>query len=380
MKIAVVSDCFLPRLGGIEVQVSELARHLAVSGHQPEVFTITPDARAACDDDALPYPVHRMPGRLRLPGGLLVSPGAKEGLRQALVTDRYDVVHVNFGVLSPFAYDAVQLCLELRIPVVVTWHSLIAYAAVPGMRLSGWLDAWNHDGVALTAVSEVAAAGVRRCARGPIGVAVLPNGLDLDTWWIGAKAPAGPRPDGAGIRVVSAMRLAPRKRPSALLSIMRAARALAPEAGLTLELIGDGQLRKRLERSIAEHGDHDWVTLAGRLTRDELRQRYERSDLYISPVKLEAFGIAALEARCWGLPVVGYAASGIAEFVEPGLGGVLVDNDDALAEAIAALARDRVALERMRQHNSTTEPSRFGWESVVAATVAEYARAGANAA
>ena len=42
VKVALLSDCYLPRLGGIEVQTHDLARHLVALGHEVEVFTATP--------------------------------------------------------------------------------------------------------------------------------------------------------------------------------------------------------------------------------------------------------------------------------------------------------------------------------------------------
>ena len=57
------------------------------------------------------------------------------------------------------------------------------------------------------------------------------------------------------------------------------------------------------------------VTLAGRVDRDELKAIYARSDLFVAPAFLESFGIAALEARCAGLPVLAMRGTGITEFV-----------------------------------------------------------------
>ena len=41
MRVALLSDCYLPRLGGIEVQVHDLAHRLAAAGHDVEVVTAT---------------------------------------------------------------------------------------------------------------------------------------------------------------------------------------------------------------------------------------------------------------------------------------------------------------------------------------------------
>lgn len=387
MRIAIVSDCYLPRLGGIEVQTSELAARLVAAGHAVEVFTLTP--ADGFDDSRLPHPLRRMPSPVPLPNGMLVNPLAAPHLRARLRDGQFDVVHAPVGVLSPFAFDGVRIALALGIPVAVTWHSMVARFGL-AWSATGLLDAWAARGVVLSAVSQVAADAVSQASRRGVEVAVLPNGIDLPTWWQ-TRLPADPAAtddvrvesdagveSAGGVRVVSAMRLAPRKRPLHLLDIMRRARELAPNAGITLELVGEGELRGRIERAVRAHGDEAWVSLPGRLSRDELRARYRAADLYVSPVKLEAFGIAALEARCCGLPVVGYSGSGVTEFVQHGLNGLLVGSDDEAARALARLASDTPEREAMRLHNLTVRPERFDWPQVVEATLAEYARAGAG--
>ena len=41
MKVAMLTDCYPPRLGGIESQVRDLSRQLVLAGHEVEVFTAT---------------------------------------------------------------------------------------------------------------------------------------------------------------------------------------------------------------------------------------------------------------------------------------------------------------------------------------------------
>ena len=103
---------------------------------------------------------------------------------------------------------------------------------------------------------------------------------------------------------------------------------------------------------------------------------YAASDVYLSPALLEAFGIAALEARTVGLPVIGRSGSGITEFVDHGVNGLVVSSDSQMAVAIARLARDPGDVARMRAHNIAHPPSQ-DWARVAALAVDEYERAGA---
>jgi glycosyltransferase involved in cell wall biosynthesis len=116
------------------------------------------------------------------------------------------------------------------------------------------------------------------------------------------------------------------------------------------------------------------VTLRGRLRRDDLRAVYAGADVFLAPAELEAFGIAALEARTAGLVVVARRGTGIEEFVTDGRDGFLVADDDAMADAIVSLARDRPRLAALRAHNDAVLPD-AGWDRVLAAAAGEYERA-----
>ena len=90
-----------------------------------------------------------------------------------------------------------------------------------------------------------------------------------------------------------------------------------------------------------------WVELPGRLPRTEIRALYERADLFVAPATLESFGIAALEARCAGLPVLARTAGGIGEFVGARPDGLLAGSDGDLVRDLVRLAADPAERERM---------------------------------
>ncbi len=370
-----LSDCYLPRLGGIEVQVHDLARHLREHGHQVEVFTATPGPqgeRGGFVDRVDGVPVHRM--ALRLPFDLPVNPLAPPELLRRLRDGRFDVAHVHTGVVSPFAFDCARAALRAPVPLAVTWHCVLARTE-PVFRVAGHVRRWAAQGAAMSAVSAMAAEPLHRLVGDAGQVAVLPNGIDVAAW-----APTGARaPRGASdvIRLVSAMRLAARKRPMALLRIMTRVRDLVPDdTRLRLDILGEGPDRRSLERYLDRHDLTSVVTLPGRVTRTELRERYAGSDLYLSPTVLESFGIAALEARTAGLPVVAREGSGVGEFVRDGVEGLLARDDEAMAESIALLVTDDELRREIARHNATVPPP-VSWPHVVERALGEYARAGA---
>src|SRR4051812_41303311 len=182
VKVAMLTDCYPPRLGGIESQVRALSRQLVRAGHCVEVFTATAgphgerggDSRVGEDG----VTVHRL--AIPLPAGVPVNPFAPREVRRRLEAGGFDVAHAHLGVVSPFATALVPVSLDAGLPVTATFHCVISHSASV-FRLLGHLSRWTGHGVALNAVSTMAAARVSVAARGAI-VEVVPNGVDA-AWW-----------------------------------------------------------------------------------------------------------------------------------------------------------------------------------------------------
>ena len=150
MKVALLSDSYLPRLGGIEVQVHDLAAQLTSRGHHVEVFTATPGRhgeRHGAAEVVDGITVHRM--ALRLPWDLPVNPLAPLTMRDRLAT--FDVAHVHMGVVSPFAVDAAFLTRRIGLPTAMTWHCMLDRFATVVSAL-GVVRRWAAGGMAMSAV------------------------------------------------------------------------------------------------------------------------------------------------------------------------------------------------------------------------------------
>ncbi len=369
MRVAHVSDCYLPRLGGIEAQVHGLARRQRLAGHDAQVITATPVARhdRTRNDVVDGVPVHRVTADLPYELPLHPRPG-REVLR-VVEAGGFDVVHLHVGVLAQFAQGAAQALVRAKVPLVVTVHSLWG-PAVGLFRLADVLVHWGDWPVVLTAVSEAAARPVRAALRGRAEVGVIPNGIDAGEWRV---EPAPPQP--GAVLVAAAMRLAPRKRPLPLLEALREVRVgLPPQVTLRAVVAGEGPQRRAMERYRDRH-DLGWVELPGRLDRAELRDLYARADVYAAPAVLEAFGIATLEARAAGLPVVARTGTGVEEFVTDGVEGLLASSDGTFAAALHRLVADPVLRGRIAAHNRRVPPA-VGWDEVVGRTLEAYERAG----
>ena len=89
---------------------------------------------------------------------------------------------------------------------------------------------------------------------------------------------------------------------------------------------------------------------------------------------MESFGLAALEARTAGVPVVAFRATGMAEFVTDGVEGVLVDDDASMVVALAWLASDAAERTKIAEHNRATVPEQ-DWPRVLERVDEVYAAA-----
>ncbi|MEV7807162.1 glycosyltransferase family 4 protein [Microbispora sp. NPDC088329] len=364
MRILHVSDCYLPRLGGIEVQVADLVRAQREAGHVVEVVTATPGER-------LPG-VHRVVANL--PFDLPVHPRGTAHLLRIMTSGRFDVVHVHTGAVSPFAWMGVRAAVRAGLPVVATVHSMWDPVTRGVYRALQGAFEWRRWGLVLTAVSEAAARPIRAVAGPRVPVQVVSNGLDVTSWRPETDSVRhgsvrhGSVRHGSGrdaVHVVAVGRLAPRKQPFRLLKLLEAARDRVPgDIAIRATIVGDGPARGRMERHLRAHR-MGWVSLPGRYSREQIKDLLAEADVFVAPAPRESFGLAALEARAAGVPVVARAQSGVADFVRPGKEGLLGRTFDDLVASVVRLARDSALRESIAEHNRETEPVRCSWPAVL---------------
>ncbi len=361
-KIALVSDWCLPRFGGLELQLIDLAQSLRSAGHTVEIITATPGP-----DTLNGIPVHRVRG-LRLPFfEFTISPRQFRELRAVLRAGAFDVVHVQSGIIAPFAYGSAAIAARAGYPTALTFHSVYDYLA-PALHNLASLTGANRLPIAWSAVSTHVARETSAALNGA-DVQILPNGIDPASWKI---EPHGREP--GALRLVSVTRLQVRKRPRDLFTILDdAQRAVGDTVRITLDVVGDGRERIFIDRLAARAGA-DRVTVHGRLSRDDIREIFRRADAFVLPTRMESFGIAALEAMCAGLPVIARRNTGVEDFIVHGENGLLGDNVGELTAAVVELAQDEPLRAAIAERNRTAHP-RFAWGDVVQATLAQYDRA-----
>lgn len=185
------------------------------------------------------------------------------------------------------------------------------------------------------------------------------------------------RPDQAPLTIISVMRLTTVKRAVPLVSMLHAVREAVPaQVPMRALIIGDGPKRAAVGRRLHRHGLTDVVTLAGTLDRGAIKEELHRAAVFLAPAERESFGIAPLEARTAGLPIVASSRSGVGEFVDGGVHGLLGDDDEAMVTHLVRLLTDDRLRHRIARHNRLVPPE-HDWPAALtgAARLYDLARA-----
>lgn len=363
MRIALVSDWYAPRRGGIEAHLSTLAARLVEAGHAVHVITSCPGPASEHGID-----IHRLDTR-RLPfADIAIDPSIGRQISDILVRERIDVMHAHVSIISPVALAGGLAADRIGLPAVLTFHSFVPatplWASIAGFVLGASRWRATMTGVSSRVCEEVSSFAPQR------EFTVLPNAIDAAFWTPGAdQAPAA-----TPLTLVYAGRLNAKKHPERALRAAAFLHHRAPELSFRLVMCGSGPLERRLRAMAVEGGIADLVEFTGWMSPEALREIYRRSHLFLSTATRESFGLAALEARSTGLPVVAMRRSAVADFVVDGESGALVDDPGAFARAIARLALDPAALTALRRPHRQGLQS-FSWENALASHVALYERA-----
>lgn len=137
--------------------------------------------------------------------------------------------------------------------------------------------------------------------------------------------------------IVFVGRLAPVKAPHVLLAAVE----LLVKAGrdVRLRLVGDGPLRRSLEHEAHARGLDTRVVFEGWLNQEQVREVYEKADVFALPSFAEGVPVVLMEAMACEIPAIATFVNGIPELIRHEVDGLLVAPSDAeqLSLAIARL-------------------------------------------
>ena len=130
-----------------------------------------------------------------------------------------------------------------------------------------------------------------------------------------------------------------------------------------LRIAGDGNDRLTIEGAIRSHKVQDQVLLLGRIPHPEVIREMAWCDIFALVSWNESFGIVYVEAMAAGKPIIACTDSGIADVVEDGTQGCLVEpkNVAAAAAALDRLLRSEQDRQRMGDNARSLVHERLTW-------------------
>jgi phosphatidylinositol alpha 1,6-mannosyltransferase len=328
MRVAMVSESFLPQVNGVSNSVRHVVDHLVRRGHEPLVIAPGPG-----DSSYRGVPVVRarsvgLPGYRSFPLGI-PSPA----IEAVLARFRPDVVHLA----SPIVLGAAgqRAARRLGIPTVAVFQTDVAgFARQYGLRADVVVDRWVarlHRRCSRTLVPSTSSRA-QLAGLGVPNLHVWRRGVSLDLFNPARRDTAlhdswtTPGRD----RVVGYVgRLAPEKEVRRLLEVSQL-------PGTSLVVVGDGPERAWLEPRLPR------ATFTGMLGGTELATAFASFDVFVHPGRSETFCQTVQEAQASGVPVVAAAAGGPLDLIEHGRTGLLFDpaQPDSLPATVATLVDD----------------------------------------
>jgi phosphatidylinositol alpha 1,6-mannosyltransferase len=324
VRVAIVTECFLPTVNGVTGSVLRVIEHLRRRGH--EVLVVAPGPGESDHDGvpvarvrSVPVPVYRS-----LPVGLVRT----DELLGPLRSFAPDVVHLA----APVALGATgaEVARRLDVPSVAVFQTDLAGFATRYRAGVLARPIWSHlrsvhNRCDLTlAPSSMTVWDLRRHGIGP--VERWGRGVDLARFHPCHRDRALHRrlaPRGE-VLVGTVGRLAPEKRVH-LLSVLEGM------TGIRVVVVGDGPSRRRVQRALPD------ASFLGFLGGQDLSATYATLDVFVHLGAHETFCQAVQEALASGVPVVAPAAGGPVDLVAHGGTGWLFPPDEP------QLARHQVA-------------------------------------
>lgn len=337
LDLTIVTETYPPEVNGVAMTIGRLVDGLRRNGHRVRIVRPRQHTDAAvgeagngADGSDLALPGFPLPGYTGLRFGL----PAKRRLCAAWRTARPDAVHVVTE--GPLGWSAVAAARALGIPVTSGFHTNFdRYSRHYGI---GWLQPavaaylrGFHRRTRATLV-PTAALAASLAGEGLSGVKVVGRGVDVELF-DPARRSAALRAewglDADELAVLHVGRLAAEKNIGLALRAFAAIHTRWPCARLVL--VGDGPLRKKLQRSHPQHH------FAGQRLGEDLATHYASGDLFLFPSLTETFGNVTQEALASGLATVAFHSAAAAETIVDGENGRTIAPGDADAFIRAAV-------------------------------------------
>ena len=372
MRIAIVTEVFLPKIDGVVTRLTRTLDQLAAMGHDVIIF-----APGNPPDTFAGFPVYKLPSL-----SFWVYPEIKFAVPPVRFWKQIrdfdpDVIHA----VNPIWTAALGVFAAKRdaYPLVCSYHTNVPdYVDALGIgwtrKMATGAIRWLHN-----------QAQVNLCTSDPMITKASAMGIERLTLWPKAVDTEGYHPSKASMKARSQLtdnhpdaplvtyigRISKEKDLERLNNVMVLVRNQVP--GARLGIVGGGPHLQKLQESF----DPSFTTFTGYLSGEELASAFASGDVFIFPSATETLWLVALESFASAVPVVGTNAGGIPFVIDEGKTGHLIPadgSDEDWARAVIDLLQDPVRREKMGAA-ARKEAEKYSWRESTEALVHAYQKA-----
>ncbi len=345
MKIGIV---LYPTYGGSGVVATELGMALANKGHQVHFITYSQPVRldtfspnifyheVAVSD----YPLfEHQPYETQL-ASKLVDVVKHEGL---------ELLHVHYAIPhASAAYMAKQILATqgIFIPFITTLHGTDITLVGKDPSFEPVITFCLNVSDAVTAVSESLKADTLKFFNTKRTIDVIPNFISVNEFLPEVNMEMRRKYAKDDERIVC--HVSNFRKVKRVEDVVLIFDKIIKEKPAVLLMVGDGPERYVAERLCRQLGNCTKVIFLGKVR--DTNEVLKLIDLFILPSETESFGLAALEAMAFGVPVVSSNTGGIPEVNKHGYSGFLADVGDveAMAKYALEILKDEFSLNKFK--------------------------------
>jgi len=309
-------------VSGYANRFKEMLKYLKKAGD--EVVIVTPDSDPNPPKDFLGYPITSSRGwDFPLYKEVTVTFDFKRNIPKIIDEFKPDIIHCSSpsAIINP----AIVWSRLKEIPLLLSYHTDLTTYAGTYMKIPGSVSfayfcmCYYHQFADLVLSTSpqlqqtLSDAGIRRVDVWPKGInteVFNPAFKDMET----RRKISDGNPDAPLLLYVG--RLGYEKRLDRLKNV------LDENPTARLVLVGTGPAEAELKQLFKDYPVH----FTGEIVGDELSKTYASVDIFTMPSDSETLGFVVMEAMASGVPVVGCAAGGVVDIIEPGNTGFLAIN------------------------------------------------------
>ncbi len=355
MKIGMFINYYTPSKGGMETSVINLCKGLEKAGH--ETFVFAPEYPNWKDKKKNIFRYKSI--CFNYAGYFYVIPVPfLSNMELTVKRLSLDIIHSH----QPYSLgdEALKFSKKFNLPLVFTYH--IRYEDychyipfVPRSISKKYIrkitrEYSNKCDAVIAPSSAIKKLLLDRGITTPISV--IPSGINVEKFGrntgkreeIRTKYKIKP----GDIALITASRIAKEKNVKFLIESFFAVKKKCEN--VKFFIVGDGAVRKELEKMAKSLGMGQDVIFTGLVSREEIINLYQASDIFVFASLTETQGLVAVEAMAAGLPVVAIRASGIEDMVESGKNGILTKNStDEFSESVLRLVQNGELRKKMSE-------------------------------